>query len=106
MKREREARKLQCFIWRRSDAYSYHKNVLYKVVKMCWCVMWCGVQVLSGLLGGLASYAITSQMNGMGGLRAWQWLFLLEGLPGIFLCIYLSLLSLYLSTLPLYDISM
>jgi hypothetical protein len=39
--------------------------------------------VLSGLLGGLASYAITTQMNGLGGLRAWQWLFLLEGLPGI-----------------------
>jgi sugar phosphate permease len=36
---------------------------------------------LSGVLAGPISGRIMARMSGVGGLRAWQWLFLLEGLP-------------------------
>jgi D-galactonate transporter len=36
---------------------------------------------LSGVLAGPISGRIMAKMSGMGGLRAWQWLFLLEGIP-------------------------
>jgi len=39
---------------------------------------------LASVIGGPLSGLILS-LNGMGGLRGWQWLFLLEGLPAIFL---------------------
>jgi D-galactonate transporter len=39
---------------------------------------------LSGVFGGLVSGWILSFMSDSGGLRAWQWLFLLEGIPSIF----------------------
>ncbi|TPX46534.1 hypothetical protein SeMB42_g03648 [Synchytrium endobioticum] len=42
---------------------------------------------LSGAFGGLLASAI-SFMNGLGGLRGWQWLFLLEGIPSIILGIF------------------
>jgi MFS family permease len=35
-----------------------------------------------GLFGGLLAYGIL-QMEGIGGLRGWQWLFLLEGFPSV-----------------------
>jgi MFS family permease len=35
---------------------------------------------LAGALGGLIAYAI-GHMNGVGGLSAWRWLFILEGTP-------------------------
>jgi sugar phosphate permease len=38
---------------------------------------------VAGILGGPISGALLS-LNGVGGLRGWQWLFLLEGLPSIF----------------------
>jgi MFS family permease len=36
---------------------------------------------LSGVIAGPISGRIMAKMSGMGGLRAWQWLFLLEGIP-------------------------
>jgi D-galactonate transporter len=36
---------------------------------------------LSGVLAGPISGAILAHMSGVGGLRAWQWLFILEGIP-------------------------
>jgi D-galactonate transporter len=38
---------------------------------------------VSGVLAGPISGAILSFTSGAGGLRAWQWLFLLEGIPSI-----------------------
>lgn len=38
---------------------------------------------VSGFLGGPLSGWILHAMNGVGGLRAWQWLFLIEGLPSV-----------------------
>jgi MFS family permease len=39
---------------------------------------------LAGAFGGLIAYAI-GHMNGVGGLSAWRWLFILEGVPS---CVY------------------
>ena len=39
---------------------------------------------LASIIGGPLSGAILG-LNGMGGLKGWQWLFLIEGLPAIFL---------------------
>jgi nitrate/nitrite transporter NarK len=36
---------------------------------------------LSGVIAGPVSGRILAKMSGVGGLRAWQWLFLLEGIP-------------------------
>jgi D-galactonate transporter len=36
---------------------------------------------LSGVIAGPISGRILAKMSGVGGLRAWQWLFLLEGVP-------------------------
>lgn len=41
--------------------------------------------VLSGLIGGPISGLIMGGMEGVGGLRGWQWLFLIEGFPSILL---------------------
>ena len=38
---------------------------------------------LSGVLGGAVSGWILARMSALGGLRGWQWLFLLEGLPSV-----------------------
>jgi D-galactonate transporter len=38
---------------------------------------------LSGVLAGPMSGAILAFASGVGGLRAWQWLFLLEGIPSV-----------------------
>ncbi|CAG8960421.1 hypothetical protein HYFRA_00008139 [Hymenoscyphus fraxineus] len=38
----------------------------------------------AGAVGGMLSYAI-GYMEGVAGLRAWRWLMIIEGLPGIFL---------------------
>jgi sugar phosphate permease len=38
---------------------------------------------ISGVLGGAVSGWILSRMSVFGGLRGWQWLFLLEGLPSV-----------------------
>ena len=38
----------------------------------------------AGAFGGLLAYSI-SFMNGVGGLSAWRWLFIIEGVPTIFL---------------------
>jgi MFS family permease len=46
---------------------------------------------LAGAIGGLIAYAI-GHMNGIGGLSAWRWLFILEGIPS---CVY-ALLVWYL----------
>ena len=42
---------------------------------------------LSGVLTGPISGAIMANMDGVGGLHDWQWLFILEGLPGVLLAI-------------------
>jgi D-galactonate transporter len=36
---------------------------------------------LSGVIAGPISGGILARMSGLGGLRAWQWLFLIEGIP-------------------------
>ena len=38
---------------------------------------------LAGVLGGPVSGWIMDQMGGVGGLRNWEWLYLLEGLPSV-----------------------
>jgi D-galactonate transporter len=38
---------------------------------------------LSGLVGGPVSGWILGRLDGLGGYRGWQWLFLLEGLPSV-----------------------
>ncbi|KAH7379627.1 major facilitator superfamily domain-containing protein [Pyrenochaeta sp. MPI-SDFR-AT-0127] len=45
----------------------------------------CGM--FSGTISGLLAYAI-SFMNGVGGLAAWRWLFILEGIPAILCAVY------------------
>jgi ACS family tartrate transporter-like MFS transporter len=40
---------------------------------------------LAGVLGGLMSSGILTWMKGVGGLRAWQWMFLLEAVPSFLL---------------------
>ncbi|CAI6091332.1 unnamed protein product [Clonostachys chloroleuca] len=53
--------------WYRSDEYGRP-------------IMWMfGFQNFSGIIGSLLTYGI-SYMNGVGGLSAWRWVFLLEGL--------------------------
>lgn len=41
--------------------------------------------VLSGLIGGPISGLIMGGMEGVADMRGWQWLFIIEGLPSIFL---------------------
>jgi len=41
----------------------------------------------SGTISGLLAYAL-SFMNGVGGLAAWRWLFILEGIPAILCGVY------------------
>ncbi|KAK7223202.1 hypothetical protein V2G26_011205 [Clonostachys chloroleuca] len=56
--------------WYRSDEYGRP-------------IMWMfGFQNFSGIIGSLLTYGISS-MNGVGGLSAWRWVFLLEGLTTI-----------------------
>ncbi len=38
---------------------------------------------LSGVIGGPISGALLDKMSSVGGLRGWQWLFLLEGIPSM-----------------------
>ena len=40
---------------------------------------------ISGILGGILSGWILDHVNGPLGFRGWQWLFLIEALPAIFL---------------------
>ena len=39
--------------------------------------------VLSGLIGGPLSGLIMGYMDGIAGMRGWQWLFIVEGLPSV-----------------------
>ncbi|KAF9332791.1 hypothetical protein BG006_004324 [Podila minutissima] len=41
---------------------------------------------IAGAFGGLVAYAI-AHLHGLGGLRAWQWIFILEGLPTIIMAL-------------------
>ncbi len=41
--------------------------------------------VLSGLIGGPISGLIMGHMEGVAGMRGWQWLFIIEGLPSVLL---------------------
>jgi MFS family permease len=41
--------------------------------------------VVAGILSGVLSGSIMTYFNGFGGLRGWQWMFLVEGLPCAFL---------------------
>ncbi|KAH9212876.1 MFS transporter [Leptodontidium sp. 2 PMI_412] len=56
--------------WYRSDERSIRLAFIYSTA------------TLAGAFGGLIAYGI-SHMNGVGGLVAWRWLFLLEGAPSI-----------------------
>ncbi len=50
--------------------------------------------VLSGLIGGPISGVIMAGMEGVGGMRGWQWLFIIEAMPsvilGLFVLLYLT----------------
>ncbi len=50
--------------------------------------------VLSGIIGGPVSGLIMEHLNGFGGFKGWQWLFLIEGAPaaalGVFAYYYLD----------------
>lgn len=41
--------------------------------------------IVAGLIGGPISGLIMAELNGVAGLRGWQWMFLLEGLPATLL---------------------
>lgn len=41
---------------------------------------------VAGAFGGLLAYGI-AYLNGVGGLHAWQWIFILEGLPTIIMAL-------------------
>lgn len=49
--------------------------------------------VLSGLIGGPISGLIMAGMEGVGGMRGWQWLFIVEAMPSVILgiCVLLYL---------------
>lgn len=47
--------------------------------------MFMSALVLSGLIGGPISGAIMAGMEGVAGMRGWQWLFLVEAMPSIIL---------------------
>jgi len=49
---------------------------------------------ITGILGGPLSGGILQYLNQVGGLRGWQWLFLLEGIPAV----VLGVISLYYLT--------
>ncbi len=38
---------------------------------------------VSGILGGPISGVIMTKLSGFAGLRGWQWLFLIEGIPPV-----------------------
>jgi MFS family permease len=42
---------------------------------------------IAGILGGPVSGLIIDGMNSIGGLRGWQWMFILEGIPVVFLAL-------------------
>ncbi|WNV11801.1 MFS transporter [Tardiphaga sp. 709] len=49
-------------------------------------VSWIFVAVaLAGVIGGVLSGTIMTYFAGFGGLSGWQWMFILEGLPAVFL---------------------
>ena len=48
---------------------------------------------LAGVLGGPLSGWIMDRMGGVGGLRNWEWLYLLEGLPSVIVGVVVLLLS-------------
>ena len=56
--------------------------------------MFMSALVLSGLIGGPISGLIMAGMEGVGGMRGWQWLFIVEAMPsvilGIIVLIYLT----------------
>ncbi len=49
---------------------------------MSW--VFVGIAV-AGVVGGIVSGAIIDQTNGLHGLRGWQWMFILEGIPAVLL---------------------
>ncbi|KAF9406240.1 hypothetical protein BGZ94_003189 [Podila epigama] len=48
--------------------------------------LWFSMATFSGAFGGILAYAI-SKLDGRGGLRGWQWIFLLEGGATLLVCI-------------------
>ena len=63
----------------------YYLSIWYPPAQRARAVSWFMVAIpLTIVIGGpLAGYLLA--MNGLGGLRGWQWLFLLEGLPAVIL---------------------
>ena len=51
--------------------------------------MFMSATVVAGVMSGLLSGALMSFLGGFWGLRGWQWLFLIEGLPSVILGIVL-----------------
>jgi MFS family permease len=51
--------------------------------------MFMSATVVAGVMSGLLSGALMSFLGGLHGLRGWQWLFLIEGLPSVILGIVL-----------------
>jgi ACS family tartrate transporter-like MFS transporter len=63
----------------------YYLSTWYPAAQRARAVSWFMVAIpLTIVIGGpLAGYLL--DMNGIGGLRGWQWLFLIEGLPAVIL---------------------
>ncbi|MFM9458744.1 MFS transporter, partial [Streptomyces europaeiscabiei] len=43
--------------------------------------MFMSAMALSGVIGGPVSGLILTHMDGISGLKGWQWMFIIEGLP-------------------------
>ncbi|KAG9324801.1 hypothetical protein KVV02_004674 [Mortierella alpina] len=63
----------------------------YQVVSMAKAVIFFSMATVAGAFGGLLNYGI-SNLQGAGGLHAWQWTFVLEGLFTVACCVIVYLI--------------
>ncbi len=61
----------------------YYLSLWYKTDEIAARIaMFYSTSAIAGFLGGLLAYGVL-QLDGVGGLRGWQWLFLSEGIPTV-----------------------